>query len=196
MTRGALAEELIALACRRLEQQGRAFIRQTHPATGQDVQGRRYFRHAGACDFFGFLPGGRGIMFDLKSTRTGRFSWPDRSHSYRTKVHQIEDLVTAGRDFGVLSGLIVLFWGCPRATDPWDRLFWVSWQHAPRVADSQSSWRPERLAELGMAVEAPWPAAEDPDFLGAALAADPCGGLGEKRGSCQHAVVGNQTARR
>ena len=179
----------------RLEQQGRAFIRQTHPATGQDVQGRRYFKHAGACDFFGFLPGGRGIMFDLKSTRTGRFSWPDRSHSYRTKARQVEDLVAAGRDFGVLSGLMVLFWGGPRLIGRSDRLFWVPWQFAPQVSDGQSSWKPERLVELGMAVEASWRAAEDPDFLGAALAADRCGGVGDERWSCQHAIVGDRTAR-
>jgi len=176
MTRGAMAEELIALACRRLEPQGRAFIRQTHPATGQDVQGRRYFKHAGACDFFGFLPGGRGIMFDLKSTRTGRFSWPDRSHSYRTKARQIEDLVTAGRDFGVLSGLVVLFWAAGSGFEVrTDRLFWVPWLYAPQISNGQSSWKPERLAKSGMAVEATWRAAEDPDFLGAALAADPSG---------------------
>ena len=161
---GRGAEDLMTMCCRRLEVDRRAWIRRAHPETGVDRDGRRYFKHAGLPDFIGALRSGRLVVFDVKSTRTGRFAWPDRPHSARTKWRQVQDLVAAGSDFGALAGLLVVFWATSTAVR--DRMFWVPYAALDRVVNR--SWSPDALA--GAAVEVPWPASDDPDFLGAALA--------------------------
>jgi len=167
---GSGAEEIIGLACRRLEQDGRAFIRQTHPPTGQTADGHRFFKRGGAVDFFGFTPDGRGLMFDVKSTRTGQFTWAERAHTRGTKDRQVTDLIQAGK-FNVLSGLVIVFWVHGQvkklvSRDQYDRLAWIPWWFVRTV--SAGAWTPRRMIEAQIVTEAAWSPGGDPDFLTAA----------------------------
>lgn len=163
--RGQTAEELIEWACRHLQTEGRAWIRHTHPATSQDAQGRRFFKTAGAPDFLGFLHNGHGIVFDVKSTKEKRWRWTEGAgRRASTKARQLDDLVTAGRDYHALSGLLVIFWYPPQAA------VWVPWMMLESVAHKSCTME-ELVAGGGRACY--WEAAMLPNFLTAALGGEP-----------------------
>lgn len=149
--RGQAAEELVEWAFRRLRERGLVFVvRVTPPAKivrrgGAPVA---YVQRAGLPDFIGFLPPhGRGVLFDVKSTREASWSWEEgRGRAARTKAHQVADLMEAGRH-GVLAGLLLCFWG----TRPgWPTWVWLSWPLLPQVA--VGAWRLSALDVLPGAV--------------------------------------------
>lgn len=173
MRPGKRAEELVEWGCRRLADAGMAFVRKSEPEVKVIRSGGRVVGAAPAAsappDFIGFTRS-RGVCFDVKQAREdGRFHWDERRPL--TKMRQVADITRAGRDFGAVAGLLVVFFGTP--TRPGDRAVWVPWWNVWEV--EEGSWtvlrltfgqdQPERVTPLG--VETPWPPGGDPDWLAA-----------------------------
>lgn len=171
MVRGRAAEEFLTWVFRRLEQNGIAWVRKTHPETGVDREGRRFFRAAGPPDYLGWLivPGKaplvRAVAFDVKETRARSWNWPE-GRNLRTKQRQMADLKSAGEQ-GALAGLLIIFWPVRSTTNP--MMLWVPWRSLLLV--STGSWTPGRLRSEAAALLVAWPAGEDPHILGTALVA-------------------------
>lgn len=171
MGRGRAAEELLTWIFRRLEQDGVAWVRKTHPETGVDREGRRFFRAAGPPDYLGWMtvPGKaplvRAVAFDVKETRARSWAWPE-GRNLRTKQRQMADLRSAGEQ-GALAGLLIIFWPTRGVTNP--MMLWVPWRSLPLV--STGSWTAERLRGEAFALRVVWPAGEDPHILGTARSA-------------------------
>lgn len=169
---GRRAEEMLEWACKRLFQDGRAWIRKTEPPTGGGGwRWKTFFRGAAPPDFMGFLGGvgdlrGRGVCFDLKTTVDDAFAWNVRSPRHRrTKERQIADLEQTGERFGALSGLLLVL----SSAGPQPRMFWIDWRGVRRLADGR--WSAEAILGLLPAAEALWKPGEDPRWLEAAFAA-------------------------
>lgn len=149
MSRGQWAEEWIENKCRRLGASGAAFIRRvTPPAKVVSDRGRTraFLQAAGLPDFVGFLPGGRGILFDVKSTHEAAWAWAE-GRNLRTKERQIADLERAGRDYGVVAGLLIGFMPRSGEMPTWA---WIPWGVLRRVASGR--WRPAALWAAGASV--------------------------------------------
>ncbi len=184
---GRRVEEWIDWSCRRLAQEGHAWVRNTEPAVGfggagsarrrpggrwgPGPRGGVFFRSAGPPDYIGFLAGGRGLCFDLKSTQKPSWQWEvrkgkDPRETFRhakTKERQMQDLEEAAR-FGALAGLVVVL----LSSGPSPVCMWVPARLIRRVA--VGGWSASALEEAG-AVAAVWPSGRDPEWLAAALAA-------------------------
>jgi len=172
-----LAHNLVDLCCNRLAAEGVAWIRRTHPPTTQTREGRRIFTGGGLPDYVGFRRDGRGVLFDLKSTQSDRFTWRDRRRDV-TSLRQHDDLTRAGRGFNVLAGLLVLFWAgmtpMPaglRAANV-DAMVWVPWQGADVLYESATSVTLADLVTLFWGERVTWPTNDDPNFLAAAVIAE------------------------
>lgn len=185
---GRRVEEWIDWSCKRLAQEGRAWIRKTEPAVGFgqagavrrgaggrwgiDRRGGVFFRSSAPPDYMGFLSGGRGVCFDLKSTQERAWEWKIRKgdareafRHVRTKERQVEDLDAAGK-FGALSGLVVVL----QSSAPTPLCVWVPHRSVRLV--SAGRWDRTLFVEEAGAALADWPAGGDPRWLDAALRAD------------------------
>ncbi len=174
---GRRAEQLVEWACKRLEQEGRAWIRKTEPGVGiVPRHGTVFFRAGGPPDFMGFLAGGRGVCFDLKTTAGRAFEWKVRTgrspreafRHARTKERQLADLEGAG-GVGALAGLLLILESAS-ASPPGPRCVWIDWRGLRRLAEGR--WTTAQILGLLPAVEAVWKGGEDPRWLEAALRAD------------------------
>lgn len=148
--RGSGAEILLDFACTRWAQDGLAWVRKTDPRTMVDDHGQPFFVAGGLPDYIGFLgPAaqqlctGRGILFDVKSTRKATWSWT--SGRRRTKERQLQDIADAAR-FNVLAGLVVLFWAVEPLAGVNARVVCIPWWHVAQVASG--TWSEEDLADL------------------------------------------------
>lgn len=162
MSRGQWAEEWIEHRCRRLNASGEAFIRRVTPPA-KLVSGplgpRAFFQGSGLPDFVGFLCGGRGILFDVKSTRKKSWGWAE-GKNLRTKARQTLDLERAGEVFGVVAGLLIGFMPSQGEYPTWA---WVPWRLLHRVG--AGNWTPEDLKEIGAAVWQERPGKDDAAML-------------------------------
>jgi hypothetical protein len=162
--RGRSAEDLVAWAFRRLRERRLAFVERVTPPFRAAWRGGRlaaFPERRGLPDFVGFLPpAGRGVLFDVKSTREASWHW-DLGRARSSKASQAADLEEAGR-MGVVAGLLVAFW--PRRLDAWPTWAWIPWPLLSSV--SAGRWTPEALRQAGADV---WTHGPDTELAGIAM---------------------------
>ena len=173
---GKRVEEWFAWANKRLAVGARAWVRKTEPPVGGRVgRGTTWYKGGAPPDFMGYLAGGRGVCFDLKTSMGPVWRWQSRRGAdpreafrhERTRVRQVTDIYELGQRFGVLAGVIVVL----SSAGPQPAALWVPWRKVPLLADGLA-WDRERLIEEADAAVADWPAGGDPGWLDAALRSD------------------------
>lgn len=124
-TRAQAMELQLELQHRAYRAEGLAWVRKTEPAV-KAVGGVLKYVGKGPPDFIGFIAdGGRGVVFDAKSTRAARwqYKW--------LKDHQARDLGEA-LDVGAHAFLVIKYGGGPLFMLPWSMLReeWWAWRKA------------------------------------------------------------------